>query len=417
MLDKGKLVILILSASIVLYVVIGGFLGKVIARDETYKNLSIYNDVLKKVLDEYVEKPDLSKLEEGSLEGLAQSVDNYSCYLPAKEYDFVRTRLALPGTLGLVLTPRIGYYRVLQVLPGSPAEKAGVLPGDIIEEINQEGISVHSYAYVQALMRGKPGTVIKLGIIRGRDDDLTEFNVPCAVVPPTRLESNILEDHIGYIKILQLHDKSPMEFEKALNTMASNDVDKLVLDLRACSSGTYEAAYAIADMLMDKGLIAIRKGQTIKESDVTASPDKTLFRGPLAVLINGYTSGPAEVIAGAIHDSGRGKLIGMKTYGTASQQKFFELDDGSALYLTFANFSTPDGQSITNEKFTLAGIKPDIKSPEEDFALSLYIDYEMATGEEAQKYYRTYLDSVYKRQLDKAVEILKSGKKKEKIAA
>jgi len=337
-----------------------------------------------------------------------QGTDYYSCYLSADEYAFIKSKMKALGDAGIILTPRIGYYRVLQVLPSSPAEKAGVLPGDTLEEINDEGISVKSYTYVRAMLRGKPGTTIKLGIIRGHDEDLREIALTTDIVTLPSVESKIIKEGIGYIRILQLHGAVAEEMVKTLNTLENSDVTKIILDLRACSSGEYDIAVKIADMLIDSGVIGIEKGQTISETTLIASPKNTRFHGPVVVLTNGYTSGAAELIVAGLKNAEHSRIVGSKTYGTASKQKYFDLQDGSALYLTYAMYFTPKGRAIMNKKFSKAGIKPDIKSPEENFSLSLYIDYEMATGEESHKYYKKYIDSVYQKQLEKALEILNS---------
>src|SRR5512139_3333317 len=154
MIERGKISILILSALVVLYVVIGGFLGKVVAKDETYKNLSIFSDVLKKIQDEYVEKPNLQVMTMDALKGLAEGVDFFSAYLSPEEYQFIKARNQQPADIGVVLSPRTGYYRVLQVLPGSPAERAPVFPGDVIEEVDGKGVGDQSYPYMLALLRG-----------------------------------------------------------------------------------------------------------------------------------------------------------------------------------------------------------------------------------------------------------------------
>jgi carboxyl-terminal processing protease len=409
MVERGKITILVLAALVVLYVVIGGFLGKVVATDDTYRNLSIFNDVLKKIQDEYVEKPNLQVMTLDSLKGLAEGVDFFSAYLTPEEYQFVKTRNQQPADIGVVLSPRSGYYRVMQVLADSPAEKAQVYPGDVIEEIDGKGVSEQSYPYILAMLRGEPGSAVKLGLQRGRDDNLTEITVEREIVPPPPVEVKILEPGIGYVKLTQIHDHTPDDVRKALTTLASSDMKELVLDLRDCSHGSSEAAIAIADLFLDKGVIAISQGRASGETALSAKPETTLFHGPMVTLINGYTNGAAEIVAGALKDNGQSRLVGQKTFGTASIQQWIELEDGSALYLTTSRFLTPSKRSIMNTKYNLAGINADVKSPPEDFALSQYIDYELATGKEAHEYYKKYIDSVYEKQMEKALEVLKEA--------
>ncbi|MBN2432159.1 MAG: PDZ domain-containing protein [Acidobacteria bacterium] len=408
MFDRGKLIIILLSAVVVLYTVVGGFLGKAIAEDETFKNLSIFQDILKKISREYVEHPEMTHLKHGALEGLVQGTDFFSSFLSPEEYRFVRERMTAVGETGLILSPRTGYYRIMQVLPGTPAAKAGLLPGEIIEEVDDVGISEKTYIYTQAFLRGQPGSSVKLGISRGREEELFEVTLKRAPLVAVPVETKILRPGIGYLRLLQIHSASLPEVEKGLKTLVNSDVKKLVLDLRGCSNGEPAAAITIADMLIDEGIITTQKGQSIADTTFTASPEKTLFQGPIAVLTNGYTNGAAEIIAAALRERSDGTVIGQKTYGTASEQKYFELEDGSAIYLTYLIYHSPAGDPIMAEKFSNSGVKPEVKSPEEDFALSLYIDYEMATGDEAQEFYKKYIDTVYQRQLEKAVEVLET---------
>lgn len=417
MIERGKLMVLILSAAVVIYVVVGGFLGRVVAKDETYQNISLFNDVLKKIQDEYVEKPQMKPLTENALKGLAGGVDSFSTYLNPDELSFVRASQDKKGGLGIVLSARVGYYRILQVLPSSPAEKAGLFPGDLIEEIDGQGVSEKSYPVTLAMLRGDAGQTVKLGLARGREEELHEVVVRLDVIQPPQPETRILEAGIGYIRLVDLHPAAADDFQRALNTLISSDVKQLVLDVRDCCGGEYESALRIADMLLDEGVITRRRGSSVEETPITATKDNTLFRGPLVVLANGFTSGPAEVLAAAIQDNARGTLVGQKTNGTASEQTFIDLADGSALYITHIRYHTPAGRPIMNTKANLAGVKPGIKSPPADFAVSLYIDYEMATGQEAYPLYRKYIDTVYAKQLEKALEVLKQGETAEPVAA
>jgi carboxyl-terminal processing protease len=337
-----------------------------------------------------------------------QGTDFFSSFLSPEEYTFVKTRMSEPGETGLILSPRTGYYRIMQVLPGTPAEKAGLLPGEIIEEIDGVGISEKTYIYTQAFLRGQPGSEVTLGISRGREEDLYEVKLTREKNAPTPVETKILRPGVGYMRLLQVHAAQLPEVEKGLKTLVNSDVTKLVLDLRGCGNGEPSVAVKIVDLLMNEGVITIQKGQSVADTTFTASPKQTIFQGPMVVMVNGYTNGAAEVIAAALKAHPKCTVIGQKTYGTASEQKYFELEDGSAVYLTYLLYHSPDGEPIMAEKFANSGVKPELKSPEEDFALSLYIDYEMATGEEAQEYYRKYIDSVEQRQLEKAIEILET---------
>lgn len=398
------------SSVLVLFLIFGFVWNSFAAEDEDYKNLIVFSEVIRKVQDSYVEKPDIRKLTVGALRGLAYGVDAFSCYLTPEERRFVETRKGDTGVTGVVLTPRSGFYRILAVVPGSSADKAGLFPGDLVEEIERKGTSEMPPPYVQAALSGPVGSEVRLGIQRGQSEELKEVvlkrTAPIAQAP----EYKILEQGIGLLKIREFSAGVTEEVKRALNAMSNSGVKSLVLDLRDNCSGNYPDALETANLFVGTGNLALQKGHgpEAAPTPIPAKAEKLLFPGSLVVMVNGFTSGPAEVVAGAIKDSGRGKIVGLKTYGTASEQKDIVLPDGAVMRLTTVRYLSPSGTAITNEKTNLAGIKPDLKSPPEDFALSLYIDYDMATGEESAPLYRKYVDSVYAKQLEQALELLKN---------
>lgn len=404
--------VFMVSASLTVFLVFGVLWNQVAAKDEDYKNLVVFNEVMRKVQDSYVEKPDLRKLTLGALRGLAFGVDVFSCYLSPEEKKFVDSRKEHAAfSSGIILAPRSGFYRVMAVRPGSSAEKAGILPGDLLEEIEGRGTSEMPLPYVQAMLIGPAGSEVKVGIQRGQDDDLRELTLKRESFTPSTPEFRILEPGYGYLKVREIHDKATDEVRRALNTLASSGVKSLVLDLRDCCTGSVEDGLEVANLFVASGTLAVRITHGGERTTLPAAPEKAVFSGPMVILVNGFTSGAAELVAAALKDNGRGKLVGLKTLGTASEQKWQDLPDGSALYLTSARYLSPAGQAFTHEKYNQAGIRPDLKSPPEDFALSLYIDYEMSTGDESVSLYRKYVESVYEKQLEQAVDLLKNPEK------
>lgn len=397
------------SSVVVLYVVLGGVLQKASARDGAYKDMVIFSDVLKRVQDEYVERPDIAKLTSGAIRGLAFGVDSFSAYLTPEEYAFIKSRKQVKAETGIILSPRVGYFRAMAVLPGSPADEAGIVPGDVLEEIDGKGVSEHGLPYVHALLSGDTGSPVKIGVVRGQDEELIEFTIKRRELPTVPVEARILEPGVGLVQVRDLHAKSPDELKRAMNTLASGEVKKVVLDLRDCATGTYDAALAAASCFVGSGTLAVKKTRGAADVTYPAMGPKAVFQGPVVVLFNGFTLGPAELLAAALGETGRAKLVGIKTYGAAAEQRFIEMEDGSALYLTVARYYSPKGRCLTNEKYPLSGVRPDLKSPPEDFSLSSYIDYELAVGPESVELYRKYMEDVRKKQMEQALELLKTG--------
>ncbi|MFQ5817955.1 MAG: S41 family peptidase [Terriglobia bacterium] len=344
-----------LSLLVALYVIIGGLLGQT-AGEGAYRQLGVFSEVLAHIKSDYVEEPNITSVTRGALYGLLEALDPYSSYLSAREFEaYQRRNTAHTADVGLVLSKRFGMISVVAALPGSPGEHAGLRVGDLLESI--AGFSTREMSVEQAklLLAGAPGSIVKVAVVRRRAREPTELELVRAVGKGAPVTSRRLESGIGYVRVVTFSAGSAAAVRSHLERLQQRGVGRLVLDLRGCATGEAREAVTTAQLLLQKGLIAYLEGQQFSRQQFTADPRDTVWRGPLVLLMDGSTAGPAELVAAAVSEQRRGELVGAKSYGVGSVQKVIPLDDGSALILTVAKYYTASGKAIQG-----TGIKPTI---------------------------------------------------------
>lgn len=349
-----KIVVVALSLGVFSYAALGFVLSRT-ADEKSYRSLTVYSEVLNKIQEDYVEEPNMAKVSVGGLHGLVESLDAMSSYMSAAEYADYKKQLAThsEGQLGAVLSKRAVYIMVISTQVGSPAEKAGLLPGDLIEAI--AGLTTLEMSTDQAmqLFSGAPGKTVKItSLIRGRGTETEEKTVTLAVVAPVHVTSTRLAGDIGYVRVPSLEAGKADELRAKLTELDHSGVHKLVLDVRGCALGDVAEGIAAAKLFLSSGTIATLKGQTVTKQEFAADPSKVVWKSPVVVLTSTATSGAAEVLAASLGGNKRGDVVGERTFGSASQQKLIQLDDGAAVNLTIAFYYTPDGKSIPQEGVT-----------------------------------------------------------------
>ena len=356
-----KIGILSLSFFIVLLVVLGGLGVHASSNDGAYRQLGVYSEVLSRIRTEYVEEPNFSAVTSGALHGLLDSLDANSSYLKPEEYKFYKSHQNDGhANIGATISKRFGYAAVVSVLPGGPADKAGIQTGDIIEAI--EGKSTHemSLAAVQEQLAGKQGSTIEFAVVRpGKAEPqkttITRDNI---VVPGTA--DKMVEDGIADIQPVALTKGKAQEVANKIREEQKKGAKKLILDLRNVSQGDPAEAAAVANLFLNHGVITYVQGQKYPKQTLTADPQKAITNLPLVVLVNRGTAGPAEIVAAAILDNNRGDVVGDKTFGSGSIQKIIDIPDGSALILSIAKYYTPSGKVIEDPDPLHSGITPNI---------------------------------------------------------
>lgn len=347
---KTKIAIVVFSTIIAFYAIVGSFMsksGQVVARGSQYGQLQIFDEVLSHIIRDYVDQPDLEKVRIGSLRGLAEGLDPYSAYLTpeqVKQYDPKANR----AETGLLLSKVGGYAYTVAVLKGSPAEQAGIRSGDFVEYVGKVPSRDLSLYDIEQLLSGQPGTTAEVRILhQGVPHKVT---LSRAKIAQPAIESRIEEPGVGYIKITTLATGKAAEVKSALSDLLSKGAQKIVLDLRGTANGSLQEGVVVANLFAGSGTLARVLGKGDKETETfTADASKVVFNGPLTVVIDRSTAGPAEIIAAAVRDQKRGELVGERTFGTGSEQQKFPLSDGGALLITTAKYAPAAGKAFMEE--------------------------------------------------------------------
>src|SRR4029077_15432230 len=322
--------------------------------ERAYKSLTVYGEVLQKIQSDYVDEPNMHRVTAGALHGLLESLDPQSSYLTPREYTEYKQKLAStnPGDTGLTLSKRFGYIIVVSVLPESPAEKTGIRSGDIFESV--AGFTTREMSVGQAmnLLRGQPGSGVKVGVIRRGKNEPESVDIVREKLAPTKILSQKTDPDILALRLLTLETGRADELRARLQEAEKQGIHKVVLDLRNCGRGPVSEGLAVAHLFISNGNLATLRGQPVSAQSFAAEPNKVVWKGPVSILIDGTTSGAAEVLASAIVGTHRGDVVGERTFGLASEQKLIAVPDGSALILTVANYYNADGKAILEEGVT-----------------------------------------------------------------
>ena len=368
-----KLIVLGLSFLLATLVVAGGLGVKANTNnDDSYRQLGVYSEVLSRIRTEYVEEPNVPAVTNGALHGLLESLDANSSYLDPTEYkDYKQRKNDGKATIGATLSKRFGYAAVVSVIPGGPADKAGIDSGDIIEAIEAKSTRDMSLAEIDGVLAGQPGSVINVSVVRPRKAAPVKTPITREIVTDPPVSDKMLEANIGYIKIDDFPKGRSQEVEAKLKALEKTGATKLVLDLRNSGDGDENEGIAVANLFLNHGAISYLQGQTYPKQAFNADPQKAVAPTiPLVVLVNRGTAGPAEVVAAAIMENSRGDVVGDKTFGSGSIQKVIELPDGAAVMLSVAKYYSPSGKALQDTAITpnilVADSTDDFLVPDED---------------------------------------------------
>jgi carboxyl-terminal processing protease len=318
-------------------------------------------DVLERVKHDYVDPVDDHQLLQAAIRGMVSSLDPYSAYLDGDEYDEVKISSSGEYSgVGIEVSMEDDEVVVVSPFEGSPAAAAGIRPGDVIATI--DGVPVNTTTLVDTIgrMRGKEGTSVKIGILREGNAEPLQFTLKRSRVELHSVRAELLEPGMGYVRISQFSETTGDDLDAALKDLRKRNgaaLKGLVLDLRNNPGGVLEAAVSVSDTFLDAGIIVTAKGRTPDSKfEMDATPGDALNGAPIVVLVNGGSASAAEIVAGALKDNHRAKLMGRTTFGKGSVQTVIPLSGDRAIKLTTSLYYTPSGVSINHR-----GIVPDIE--------------------------------------------------------
>lgn len=355
-----------------------------VANARTMQKLQLIEEIIQKNFA--LDMADDAAMENGIYQGLVNSLqDPYSAYFSAEEMAEQKNRMdGVYYGIGAYVRydSNVGFARLGEIFEGSPAQESGLKEGDLIIKVDDQYTKNMSLEDVIALIKGEEGTKVMLTIMREGDNEIYEFEVERREVPKQTVSYEMLENKIAYIRISEFDKVTVDQFADAMAMAKGSEMLGLILDLRDNPGGNLAAVIDVARKLLPKGLIVYTEDKAGERKDYTCNGENELTV-PMVVLVNGGSASASEVLAGAIKDYGKGKLLGTTTYGKGIVQKYLGISDGSAVKLTTSKYYTPKGNNIHG-----IGIEPD---------------------EELEMDYEQYLEKGYDNQLERAKEILVKG--------
>lgn len=361
---RGRVLVLAVSMPVIVFAVIGGFMSKASARQDSYQYLRIFEDVVSLILNNYVEEVNVDKVMHGAMHGLADGLDADSAYLDVNQVK-VLDKGDLGGTAqtGLELT-RQYYLRVVAARDGSPAAKAGLMPGDYIRAIDGQSTRDATVYEGQRLLRGKAGTNVRLTVLRGNAAEPHEIDLVREELPAAPVKSRIAAPGVGYLRVAEFGKGTADQIKSEIASVTKAGAKSAIIDLRGTAFGDVDAGLAAARLFVKSGVLAYRQDRGKEKEAVSAAAGDGTIAINTVVLTDNGTSNGAEVFAAALSGNKRATLIGERTLGRAAKQKLVRLPDGSGLMLTHLIYLTPASVAI-HEK----GLTPDVavEQPNLDF--------------------------------------------------
>jgi carboxyl-terminal processing protease len=303
------------------------------------------------------ERLDAAALSEGAIRGMLQAVgDPYASYLNATQYavESQDLRGSFEG-IGAEVAMRDGRVTIVAPIPGTPAERAGIQPGDVVLEI--DGMSTAGVTLLEAVgkIRGRKGTEVRLLVLHRQSKEPVSITISRDVIPLDSVRFSMLADRIGHLRILNFTSTTNREVQEALEKSRDLGAVGLVLDLRNNPGGLLSAVVDVTSQFLDSGLVLYEIDAQGRRTDWKVKPGGKGRELPLVVLVNEFSASASEIMAGAIIDQGRGPVVGTTTFGKGSVNNLWPLKDGSGIYFTIARWFTPKGSLIEGK-----GITPDM---------------------------------------------------------
>jgi carboxyl-terminal processing protease len=329
--------------------------------DPTIESAALVAEVIDRVRREYVDSVDDKRIVEAAIRGIVADLDQHSTFLDAEQYEDIRISTTGNYTgVGLDVNLEGGKVTVVAPLEGAPAERAGILPGDVVSAVDDVPVDADDVAASVARMRGDAGTSVKLDVVRPGSATPLHFDLTRSAVHVKTVQSEYLGNGLAYVRVSSFAETTAADLEKAARELTAasgrDELLGLVLDLRSNPGGLLDAAVRVADAFLASGVIVSGTGRMRKaQFEQSADAGDVLEGVPTVVLVNAASASASEIVAGALQDHERARVVGEKTYGKGSVQTVMPLGEGSAIKLTTSRYLTPSGRSING-----SGIEPDV---------------------------------------------------------
>jgi carboxyl-terminal processing protease len=366
---RTKFILILISATLTLYTVVGGWISTRAQQPANDPNaqLRIFESVLQHIQNDYVDEPNMEKVRAGALRGLAYGLDPYSTYLtPEQVREYNQSNKDNQVGIGAELSQVASYLYVIAPMKGSPADQAGIRSGDIIEYIDGKATRDISLYDAKQLLNGAAGSEVKLRVLRANASPLT-VSVKRGAFRSPAAEARMEVGKVGVLRINSFADGEAADARGRLQDLMKQGAQKIVIDMRDTAGGLLTEAVAVANLFIKDGVIAEtvgREGKPLKT--FAADPRAVLFTGPVVALIDTGTAGASEVVASAIIERNRGQVVGEKSFGSGAEQQLFTLRGGDGLLLTTVKWATASGKTFLGEDRAHSGVTPsvEVKGPE-----------------------------------------------------
>ena len=325
------------------------------------ENIEQFVDVFNRIKEQYVDDVDDETLFKAAIKGMVSGLDPHSSFLTSDDFNELKIGTTGKfGGLGIEITTEDSFVKVITPIDDTPAQKAGIEAGDLIIKVDDKSLKDMDIGEAVKLMRGKPGTNVQVTILRKKVSEPIVIDLVRQIIVSKGIKTKVFDENIAYLRLSSFQSNSTNDLKSALYKLKKNTDEELaaiILDLRNNPGGVLGSAVGITDLFLKEGKIVYTKGRTLNSKLEYKATAQDISSGlPLIVMINEGSASASEIVAGALQDHKRAKIVGTKSYGKASVQTIQELSDGSALKLTTARYYTPFGRDIHTQ-----GIEPDIK--------------------------------------------------------
>ena len=354
---RTRLAFLLLTLPVVAFTLVGGYLGQAVAREDTYRHLRIFEDVVSLITENYVEDAALDDVMTGALRGLTSGLDSDSTYLSPEQVARLESGAPAAGAgVGVETTSRY-YTQIVAVRDGSPAARAGLQPGDYIRAIDDEPTRRLSSLESAERLRGSPGSAVRLSLLRGNTSEPYDVELVRAALRGRTVTTRMLPDGVGYLRVAAFPAGVSAEIERAARQLAADGAAQLLVDVRNCAGGVFEEGIAAARLFVATGTLLRREetGGDMQDTRIEATAGDGAIDTPLVLLTNYGTADAAELFAAGLTGGGRAESVGQRTAGRVSVQKLVRLPDGSGLWLSWARYRHASGDALHRR-----GVEPTI---------------------------------------------------------